>query len=148
MCYYNILSILTVFSVVPKLSYNSTVASEYYLGEPLTVRCEPSNIPKTGLFILALRIEDKFQIQCQRVGGAWELAQVESPPAGATFTPLKKEDCNLPENDKTMSVNFNITEGLENLNITCHDLDTGKKSNSSLLIKETKCEYLRANNWN
>ena len=94
MCYYIILSILTVFSVVPKLSYNSTVASEYYLGEPLTVRCEPSNIPETGLFILALRIEDEFQIRCQRVGGAWELAPVNSPPAGVTFTPLRKEDCN------------------------------------------------------
>ena len=111
------------------------------------MRCEPSNIPETGVFILALRIEDEFEIRCERVYGVWKLVQVKSPPAGVTFTPLTDEDCNLPEKDNSMSVNFNITEGLENLNITCADYNTGI-SNSSLLIKETKCEYLRAENRN
>ena len=147
MRYCNILSILTALSVVPKLSYNSTVTSGYYLGEPLTVRCEPSNIPETGSFTLVFRIGDEFRIQCQRGFDGWELVPVNSPPAGVTFTPLRKEDCNLPDKGNTLSVNFNITEGLENLNITCADYDTGI-SNSSLLIKETKCEYLRANDWN
>ena len=129
MRYCNILSILTALSVVPKLSYNSTVTSGYYLGEPLTVRCEPSNIPETVSFTLALRIGDEFQIQCQRGFGPWVLSQVKSPPAGVTFTPLTDEDCNLPEKDNTMSVNFNITEGLENLNKTFAELHTQRFSN-------------------
>ena len=111
------------------------------------MRCEPSNIPETGVFILALRIEDEFEIRCEKAYGGWELGPMTSPPAGVTFTPLTKEDCNLPDKDNTLSVNFNITEGLENLNITCADHNTGI-SNSSLLIKETKCEYLRAENRN
>ena len=112
------------------------------------MRCEPSNIPETVSFTLSLRIGDEFQIQCQRGLGPWVLSQVKSPPAGVTFTALTDEDCNLPEKDNTMSVNFNITEGLKNLNITCLDFHTLRFSNSSLLIKETKCEYLRAENRN
>ena len=104
------------------------------------MRCEHSNIPESGTFTLALRIEDEFKIQCERSFGVWKLAPMNSPPAGVTFTPLTKEDCNLPEKDNTMTVNFNITEGLENLNITCYDIRAGELSNWFLLIKETKCE--------
>ena len=140
MRYNNILSILTVFSVVPTLSYNSTVTSGYYLGEPLTVRCEPSNIPEIDNFRLALRIEDDFLIECEKLFGKWRFDMSLSPLAGVTFTALKNEDCNLPEKSNTMSVQFNITKGLTNLNITCVDFHTGKLSNSFLLINETKCE--------
>ena len=104
------------------------------------MRCERSNIPETGTFTQALWIGNEFEIECQRSFGVWKLVPVNSPPAGVTFTPLTKEDCNLPEKGNTMTVNFNITRGLENLNITCFDFRTGELSNSFLLINETKCE--------
>ena len=63
------------------------------------------------------------------------------PPAGVNYTALKDEDCNLPEKDNTMSVKFIITKELKNLTIKCYDFIADKYSDSSLIIRETKCEY-------
>ena len=80
-------------------------------------------------------------MECKRTSRGWEADPPGSPPAGVNFTALKNEDCNLPENDNTMSVKFIITEGLKNLNISCRDVWAESYSDKFLVIRETKCEY-------
>ena len=93
------------------------------------------------LFILALKIGDRFNLRCERESATWEANPKGNPPAGVNYTTLTYRDCNLPEKDNTISVEFIITEGLKNLNITCYDVLAQRYSESSLIIRETKREY-------
>ena len=128
------------FLYLVTLRYKSTPESGFYIGQPLTVRCKQSKIPE-GFFILELFIGDTFSMECKRTSRGWEADPPGSPPAGVNFTALKNEDCNLPENNNTMSVKFIITEGLKNLNISCRDVWAERYSDKFLVIRETKCEY-------
>ena len=91
--------------------------------------------------MLELWIGDTLHIGRRRDAMVWSATPTASPPDGVIYTAVSKENCDLPENDNAMSVNFLITEGQENLNITCYDALAGRPSDSSLVINETKCEY-------
>ena len=139
---YGLWHLVICFLYLVILSYNSTPESGFYIGQPLTVRCKLSEIIEGhGLFILALKIGDTFDLRCQREPSGWYAPPTASPPAGLNYTTLTKDDCNLPQKDNTMSVKFIITEGLKNLTIKCHDLYAARYSESFLIITETKREY-------
>ena len=97
-------------------------------------------MPESHRFRLELSIGDNFGIQCERNPRGLFTDPRGSPPAGVNYTAVTREDCNLPENDNTLSVEFIITKGLKNLTITCYDYVAERYSNSSLFIGET-CEY-------
>ena len=99
-------------------------------------------MPESHHFRLELMIGDNFGIRCERDPRGLFTEPRGSQPAGVNYTALTKKDCNLPERDTTMSVEFIITEGMKNLNITCYDAEAYRYSNSSLVIRETKCEYI------
>ena len=98
-------------------------------------------MPEGHRFRVELLIGDNFSIRCER-NSRGLLEDPQNPPrAGVNYTAVSREDCNIPEKDNTMSVEFIITEGLKNLNITCYDDVAARYSDSSLFIRETKCEY-------
>ena len=132
---------LLCFSVVLRLSYNSTTGTEFYVGQPLTVRCKHSQLQESDTVILSLSHEGIFNIQCQRTYAKWQVLPFGSLPDGVVYKALTDDDCDLPNKEQTLSVHFNITAGLKNVNITCYDRETQSYANSSLVIKETKCEY-------
>ena len=80
-----------------------------------------------------------------KFGSIWYGQYGNYPPFGVNYTDLSDKDCNLPEKDNTMSVEFIITEELKDLTIRCYDPQAEKYSDSSLVIKETKCEYTLIN---
>ena len=98
-------------------------------------------MPESHHFRLELWIGNTFSIGCKRNDKGLFAYLIRSPPAGVNYTVLTDEDCNLPVKDNTMTVEFIITEGLKNLNITCYDDVAARYSHSSLFIRETKCEY-------
>ena len=132
---------LLCFSVVLTLSYNSTTGTEFYVGQPLTVRCKHSQLQESDTVIMSLSREVIFRMRCLRDFDKWEVAPSGSLPDGVVYKALTDDDCDLPNKEQTLSVHFNITAGLKNVNITCYDRETQSYANSSLVIKETKCEY-------
>ena len=118
----------------------------FYIGQPLTVQCKVLHVPEApNFFVLHLLVGDTHKLDCDREHTKWGWETFGRLPADVNYTELTRKDCCLLEKDKTMSVEFIITEGLKNLNITCVlylDPDTwaGKYSYSSLVIRETKCE--------
>ena len=98
-------------------------------------------MPESHHIDLELLIGGNFSVRCEQNSRGLFADPRGSQPAGVNYTALTKKDCNLPERDNTMSVEFIITEELKNLNITCYDGKAERYSNSSLVIRDTKCEY-------
>ena len=134
------------FVYLVTLSYNSTVKNGFYIGQPLTVRCKALYIPEApNFFMLHLRVGDTHNIDCDRETTKWYFDTFGRRPADVNYTDLTRKDCHLLEKNNTMSVEFIITEGLKNLNITCvlylkPEVLAARYSDSSLVIRETKCE--------
>ena len=124
--------------VVVILSYNTTTANDFYIGEPLEVRCKQIS-PSNALLLHVVWLGQNFSSICLAAYG-WSAITKGSLPDNVVYTPLTNEDCDLPNRNRTMTVKFNITDGLINLNLTCQD-GNDIYSNSSLVINATKSEY-------
>ena len=125
-------------------TYKTTTEDSFYKGEPLAVQCKASDIPEGNSLWLGLLLGGSLSFTCQRNFNGWVSTTYEIPH-GVVHRALTDDDCDLTNKDQTMSVNFNITEGLLNKNITCRDENTGIHADSFLVISAVKCEYKLTN---
>ena len=142
LCFLSYLPTLTRINTSNELtlSYNTTTADSFYIGEPLEVHCKTSQYRESGSLILAVRLGGAFRIKCTQEFDGWSVNPKGELPNDVVYTALTDKDCDLPNNNHTMSLKLNITEGLINLNITCQDRTTGIYADFILVIKAVKCE--------
>lgn len=90
-----------------------------------------------AFFFLYMRYGTGY-IQCQLLNGVWTKSVADLP--GIEYSAVT--NCNLPMNANTLTVNFNITEGLKDKNISCQTLPANAVSDSILNIQELKCKCI------
>ena len=86
-----------------------------------------------AFFFLYMRYGTGY-IQCQLLNGVWTKAVADLP--GIEYSAVT--NCNLPMNANTLTVNFNITEGLKDKEIICEFPVSGTISDSMVNIQQLK----------
>ena len=124
----------------PILAHRTTTGDSYYKGQRLTVSCTaPKVSADTAFYLLAMNI-GTGSIQCQLSSGQWTSGHI-GDLSGIEYSAITNDDCNLPMNANTITVNFNITEGLKDKEITCQLPVTNTISDSTLNILQLKSKY-------
>ena len=77
-------------------------------------------------------------IHCSLNNNAWTVAVASLP--GIEYSAVKNDDCNLPMNDNTFTVTFNLTESLIDEEINCQSHPANAFSDSSLSIQQVICK--------
>ena len=122
----------------PTLTHRTTTGDTFYEGQPLTVSCEVPEIPAvTAFYLLSMKIGGIGSIQCQLNGGQWISGPV-GDLSSIEYSPVTNDNCNLPMNANTLTVNFNITEGLKDKEIICEFPVSGTISDSMVNIQQLK----------
>lgn len=123
-------------SVLDTLTFNAetTTGDSYYIGQPLTVTCRKSVISPKGLVQLGVRINDEV-LGCHRdaLTGKWAPIRF-AVPEGVTYEP----DCDVPNNDNSVIIVFNISQELSSLTLICYDGKTAEFSATSLVMGTVK----------
>lgn len=96
----------------------STTGYSFYLGQPLKITCFA--IP-TGEFHQAVISLGSFHYVCAKIKSGWNSVGLD---LDEEFDSIKdqlppKADCNLLDEENTMTVSFNITREISKRNITC-----------------------------
>ena len=79
-------------------------------------------------------------IKCSVDNGAWIVTTSISGNGGVYFPSITNDDCNLPMNAYTLTVNFSITEGFKDKSIYCHAFHADAFSPSELTIPKVLCK--------
>ena len=77
-------------------------------------------------------------IQCKLDNGSWTVSTVTLP--GIEYTLLTNDDCNLPMNAYTLTVNFSITKGFKDESIYCNAIPAVTLSPAVLTIPKLLCK--------
>lgn len=77
-------------------------------------------------------------IQCKLDNGSWTVTTVTL--LGIEYLTITNDDCNLPMNAYTLTVNFSITEGFKDKSIYCHAFHADAFSPSELTIPKVLCK--------
>ena len=94
-----------------------------------------------AFYLLAMNI-GTGSIQCQLSSGQWTSGRIGDLLSGIEYSAITNDDCNLPMNANTITVNFNITEGLKDKEITCELPVTNTISDSTLNIQQLISKYI------
>lgn len=101
----------------------STTGDSYYLGQPLKMSCKTSHI-SVGFNSVKISVGN-LSILCNRYlqSPEWynylSLNRIKGNSEDFNKVRPLSVDCNLPENENTMTANINITREIPSGNITC-----------------------------
>lgn len=100
--------------------------------------CTVPEVSADAVFFFLIMNIGSGSVQCQLISGVWTVTASTLP--GIEYRTITDDDCNLLMNDNTLTVNFNITEGLRGKEITCRVVPSDTFSDSILNIQQLKCK--------